>query len=201
MNQSSLAPGAEILDRVTEGPIRRVRSTLLCSSVAELRTRGHFEQYRRGLSEATADILVPGVAATWLPVALAVEHYAACERLGMSADEAYEFGATSAERLQHGVLKTAIAVARTAGVSPFTIFARYGRFWARHFDGGDLVVARIGAKDVLIDLQGIPLARFAFFRHAFRGGCAAGLHLFSRTVHVREQRSGTSSFCLRLGWA
>lgn len=192
--------GVDVLARVGEGPLRQVRSTLLCSSVAELRRRGFFEPYIRNLSAATADILVPGVASTWLPLEVAMEHYEACERLTIGADDAYAFGAASAERVQHAFLRTFVAVARGAGAGPLTVLPKYPRMWGRHFAGGNVVVTRAGAKDVLLDIRDVPLARYAFFRNAFRGANDAALRMFASTVYVREQRSSPTSFCLRLSW-
>lgn len=195
------APGGDVLVRFEDGPLRHVRSTLLCSSIAELRTRGFFTQYIGLLRKEVADILVPGVVATWLPFEVAMDHYAACDRLPIGADDAYAFGATSAARVQHTFLKTFVAVARGAGAGPLTVLAKYPRLWGRHFSGGNLLVTRTGPKDVLIDIRDVPLARYAFFRHAFRGGNDAALRMLTSTVYVREQRASPTSFCVRLSWA
>lgn len=194
------ASNADVLVRLEDGPLRHVRSTLLCSSIAELRTRGLFDRYVTLLSKATADTLVPGVAATWLPVAIAMEHYDACEQLSVSADEAYAFGAASATRVQHAFLKTFVAVARGAGAGPLTVLPKYPRLWGRHFSGGNIVVTRAGPKDVLLDIRDVSLARYAFFRHAYRGANDAALRMLATTVYVREQRSSATSLCLRLSW-
>lgn len=186
--------------RLEDGALRHVRSTLLCSSISELRTRGFLDRYVTLLRKATADALIPGVAATWLPVDLAMEHYEACERLSISADEAYDFGAASATRVQHAFLKTFVAVARGAGAGPLTVLPKYPRLWGRHFSGGNIVVTRAGPKDVLLDIRDVPLARYAFFRAAFRGANDAALRMLAATVYVREQRSSPTSLCLRLSW-
>ena len=189
-----------VLSQVRAGPFRHVRSTLLCSSVAEIRKRGFFDAYARVLPRNVFDVLVPGVAATWLPVSIAEAHYAACDRLGLTSEEASSFGATSADRVQHSFLKTLLLVARGAGATPLLAFERYPKLWSRHFEGGVVAVTRVGPKDVVLDIQEFPLARSPFFRHAFRGGNEAALRLFARSVAVRETRSSAMAITLRFAW-
>lgn len=194
------AVGDGVLSQVRAGPLRHVRSTLLCSSVTEIRKHGLFDAYVNGLPRAAVDVLVHGVAATWLPVEIAEAHYAACDRLGINADEAIRFGATSADRVQHSFLKTLLLVARGAGATPLLAFARCPRLWGRHFEGGNVTVTRAGQKDVTVDIRDFSLARSSFFRHAFRGGNEAALRLFASTVVVRELGSSPTSLLLRMSW-
>ena len=189
-----------VVVRLQGGPVRRVRSTLLCSGVAELRTRGLFDAYFRGLSKEAADVLVPGVAATWLPVAVGESHYAACDSLGLNPEECFAIGGASGTRLQHALLQTFLRLAQGAGASPLTLFPAYPRIWGRHFDGGNLVVHRVGPKDLTMEIRDFVYARFAYFRHGFRGMNTEGLKLFARTVCVREMSFGNTSLTLRVSW-
>lgn len=197
----TLVEAERIIVRVQGGPLRHVRSTLLCSGIAELRTRGLLDTYLRHLPKQAADILIPAVAGTWLPLEIGHAHYIACDALGLNPEECAAIGGASGTRLQQSLLQTFVRLAQGAGASPLTLFPAYPRVYNRHFDGGSLALSRLGPKDVSLELRDFPFARYAYFRHGFRGMNAEGLKLFARTVYVRETSSSPTSIVLRISWA
>lgn len=192
--------GDKVIVRMPSQAARYVRSTLLCSGVAELRTRGHLDRYLAHLPKEAADVLIPGVAATWLPIEIADAHYAACDRIGLNPEECFAIGQSSGTRLQHSVLQTFARLAQGAGANPLTLFQSYGRLWNRNFEGGGVTITRAGPKDVILEARDFPLPRYAYFRHGYRGMNEIGLRLFARTVYVREIGHTPTSLSLKISW-
>ena len=190
----------KVIVRQQGGRVRHVRSTLLISGIAELRARGLLDTYVKWLPREAADVLFPGVAATWLPVEIGEAHYGACDRLGLNPEECFAIGGSSGTRLQQSLLQTFVRLAQGAGVSPLSLFPAYPRIWGRHFDGGNLVIDRVGPKDVTMEIRDFPYATHPYFRHGFRGMNTEGLKLFARTVYVRETFCGPTALTLRISW-
>jgi hypothetical protein len=118
------------------------------------------------------------IAGLWLPVSTVTTHFASADKLGFSPEEAFAIGVESGVRIQHSVLQTLRRLAAGAGATPWTVLHQYGRLWARVFEGGGVC---------------------EYFRNAFRGSNYAGLSLFARTLHVREDNAFRTSagFALR----
>jgi len=186
----------------TSATLRRVRSTLICSGLTELRQRGLFDTYVERLPPETREIIVTSVAGLWLPVDVALDHFRAVESLGLSADVAFEIGAGSGKRIQQSVLSTLVRLAAGAGANPRTVFQNYGRLWSRIFDGGTFQIDHHGPKDAVIEYSNLPPCQFSYFRNAFRGANDAGLRLFTRVVYVRELggRATDDGMALRVSW-
>jgi hypothetical protein len=51
------------------------------------------------------------------------------------------------------------------------------RIWERIYTGGRIHIERTGPKDARVELHGLPLAQFRYFRFAYRGWyrCIGGL--------------------------
>jgi hypothetical protein len=58
-------------------PLSAVRSTLLQSSLATLRQRGHYARYLSLLDARDRETIVAELAPSWLPCDIAVKHYSA----------------------------------------------------------------------------------------------------------------------------
>jgi hypothetical protein len=184
-------------------PLERVRSTLLCSGLTELRARGLFDAYRETIDRHAGDIIVNTTVGVWLPMDVAMEHFRACDAVVPTASDAFAIGAGSGQRVQASVLAAIIRLATGAGASPWTVFQNYDRLWRRVFDGGAVTIHRRGPKDALIELRGMPISQFAYFRNAFRGANDAALRLFAKTLYVRElvERNRPTGFTMRAAWA
>jgi hypothetical protein len=176
----------------------RVRSTLLCSGIAELRGRGLFEAYAARLEPSARDVLVNAIAGVWLSIDVAMQHFAAIDSLGLTPAEAFEIGAASGKRVQQSVLQTLVRLASGAGANPWTVFQIYGRLWPRLMDGGGFTISRLGPKDAVLEYRRMPPCRFAYFRHAFRGVNHAGVGLFATSVYVNEAPRGANPDGMRL---
>jgi hypothetical protein len=162
-----------------------VRSTLLLASRTSIAALGLFDRYAAHLSEATNSRLSELIAGNWLPVELAVEHWAACDALGLSADEQTAIGRTNGERLRGTLLGTLAKMARGTGTTPLTLIEQFPRFWGRIFQGGGMTYAVRGPKDVVVTACADPILRSAHFRNGLAGTASSILSLVCTKLYVR----------------
>jgi hypothetical protein len=184
-------------------PFESIRSTVVISGIAVLRSRGLFDAYAARLVPAARDVIVSSVAGTWLPVDAGMAHFAAIDELDLGPEASYEIGAASGKRFGATVWGTLVRVATAAGgADPWVVLGAYDRLFVRSFQGGGFVVRQLGPKDATVEIQGVPFSRYAYFRNAFRGAHAGPLGLFSTTVYVREVPGTirTNGFTVRISW-
>lgn len=180
-------------------PIQTVRSTLLVSSRASLVAIGRFEEYEKNLTAPTRAALSEIIAGTWLPAAFAVEHYQACDALGLTRPEQLALGRMNGERLSGTLLGTLAKLAKSAGTTPRTLIEQFPRFWGRIFDGGSLEAYGRGPKDHEVVVRAWPLIGSAHFRHGLAGISEALVSLVAARLFVRvnfrqEDRAATYHF-------
>jgi hypothetical protein len=181
-----------------------LRTTWIQSSLQGLRTRGHFEAYKALLPTAHHEAILFCVAGAWLPLAVAREHYLACDGLGMSPEEQVAMGKVVSQRAQSTVLATAVRLAKTGGVTPWTILPQFAKLWSRGFDGGGVEVTKLGPKDARVSFVDCSLFGIPYFRIAFRGILIDITSLFCARAFVHDitrptQRDTQSHY--RFQWA
>ncbi len=182
----------------------QVRSTLLQSSIATLRARGHFERYLEGLDAASRDELLGAIAPTWLPIALGEAHYRACDALHLSQSELMEIGESVGDRMQGPYMETLTRTARNLGLTPWVLLKRFDALWGRLFQGGSFELVRVGPKDLTIDIRGARVTSSAYFRSAFCGVVRAGFkYVGVRAAYVRVEswEAKTDRFVMSAAWA
>jgi hypothetical protein len=185
-------------------PATAVRSTLLQSSLGFLRARGHLERYLVVLDPAKKEAILDSIAPAWLPIGLAVAHYAACDRLDLSLEERVVLGEAVGDRIQGPVMKTITRGARSVGVTPFTLLTRFDSLWGRLFQGGSMQVTKTGPKDIEVEVIGAQVSRFTYFRTAFTGLARVGLRVTGvrvAYVHDGPWDSRRDRFVIRASWA
>jgi hypothetical protein len=155
-------------------PASHVRSTLLQSSLNFLRDHGHYDAYLKLVSPAYRETIVTALAPTWLPIEVGVAHYRACDALLLSTADRIASGESVGDRIQGTFMRTLVQTARTAGVTPWTLFKRFDRMWERLFQGGSVEVVQVGPKDLTIEVCGAQVSQFAYFRTGFTGVVRAG---------------------------
>ncbi len=182
--------------------VSRIRSTLLSASLQGLRQMGWETRYFAQLPAALHQELRSLVAGVWVPLSLAVSHYEACDRMGLSRDETKEMGRGISLRTQKTFAATLGGIAAGAGATPWNIFQHTHRLWDRIFDGGDSVAYRAGPKDIDFVAMGCPLVRVPYFRTAMGSYYAAVAGLVSKSVHWHELREdhGDKAIALRISW-
>lgn len=184
-------------------PVTVVRSTVLLSSVAALREAGHYDLYLAALPREFHEPLLESVVGMWLPLAVATAHYRACDSLVLSADSQAKLGRAVFDRTKGTLLGTAVRLAQNAGVTPWTVFPYFQRFWLRGYDGGGIRVTRVGPKEALIEVVSVGLLDVPYYRSALRGLLTGVIALFCRQAYVHERpggrRSGEATY--RAQWA
>jgi hypothetical protein len=175
-------------------PTTTIRSTVLQSSIASLRQRGHFERWLTLVDPAHRETIVESLAPSWMPIEVAIAHYAACEALDLPNSEQVAMGEAVGDRIQGSFLTTLMKSARAAGYNPLVLLSQFDRLYARLFQGGSVQLTQTGPKDAEIEVRGMQTTRFPYFRIAFTGVVRAGI-VFSgvRVGYVKQGNSSTAS--------
>jgi hypothetical protein len=172
--------------------VTHVRSTLIQSSLAGLRDRGLFDAYLEKLDPKVRDAILLNLAPSWMPIALGVEHYRACDALQLSESALQEIGEAAAQRVMGTFLGTLVRSSRVAGTSPWIVCKSYATLWQRLWQGGSIRVLEEGPKDAVLVGMGSPCGQYRYFQVAYCGVVKGALGMFSRSVHVtaRPNRAG-----------
>jgi hypothetical protein len=196
-----LVPFAHARERI--GRATQVKSTLLSASLDAIRKRGRFDEYEAQLTPEHREAIVFGVSGVWLPMEIALAHYAAVDSLGFTEAEILENGYSVGTRLNHTFVGTVVKLAGQAGVTPWLPLAQVGKLFERVFRGGAGVqVERLAPKDARIEVVGLPIASSPYFRGALRGQVQVGCELFCRRCYARavEPRHEADAVTLRVSW-
>ena len=182
---------------------RSVRSTWIGASVNTLRRAGLFDAYLQQLPPESHETILTSIAGTWLPISVGLQHYAACDRLGLSTSRVLEIGQLVSMAAQGTMLDFVLRLAKGAGVTPWTIFAQYPRTWSRIFEGGDLAIVKVGPKEARIEFVGCLCARSHYFRVGIRGVVTNMNARFCTKGYVSEitRLCNDTTIVLRYAWA
>ncbi len=179
------------------------RSSWLASSLRALRTRGYFDAYQRRLPPAFHTPVLESLAGAWLPIDVAVAHYAAIDSLGISPSVMFDMGREVQDHAQAILAPLALRAAKDAGVTPWVVFGQAKKLWERTWRGGDFAVDKLGPKDAELEIVGWTVASSSYIRHAMRGVCDRMLGTFCQKVYVREvaAKSRKTTLAYRVAWA
>lgn len=180
-----------------------VRSTLIQSSLATLKTLGYFERYLQLVSPVHRETIIGTIAASWLPIEVGMAHYQACEELQLSDDQLLAIGELVGDRMQGAFMETLTRAARSIGVTPWLLLKRFDVLWGRLLQGGSLQLTKVGPKDLLIEISGASLPRFSYFRYGFCGVVRAGFkYVGVRMAYVRVAQwdEARDLFVMRAAW-
>lgn len=170
--------------------VDQVRSTLIQSSLNALRTHGHFARYEALLNIGYRERVLGSLGPEWLPLAAAEAHYDACDRLALTQEEILRIGEDVGDRIQGTFLGTLVRKARLVGLTPWLLLGQFERLWERLMTGGGVALYKTAPKDARVEIYGLPLARFAYFRAAFCGVISTGIRLGAgRAVNVKVSSS------------
>jgi hypothetical protein len=143
------------------------------------------------------------VAGVWLPTEVATAHYRACDDLLLPESDVLAIGAEVGRHAQGTVLGTAVRLARDAGVTPWTIMARFPQVWHRVWIGGGVAVYRVGPKDARVEIGGWPCASIPYLKTAMRGVTGGLIELFCRRAFVTPiaKLCSPTTLAYRYSWA
>jgi hypothetical protein len=179
-----------------------VRSSLLCSSVQAIRAHGHFDAYLRALPVARHAAIVGMTAGQWLPIDLAVDHYAACDALNLLPEAISAIGGDVAQRVHRTVLGVAIKLSREVGATPWVALKHARRLRDLTWKGGDVAVWKVGPKEARFEWSGMPCAQSAYYQWALCGFLRSHLELFCRKAYASRltHRCDRTGLAIRLAW-
>ena len=180
-----------------------VRSTLIQSSLATLKTLGHIDRYLQHVDPALREEILNTIAPTWLPVAIGEAHYRACDALQLGTEQLLTMGESVGDRVQGAFMETLTRAARSLGVTPWSLLKRFDVLWGRLLQGGSIELTKVGPKDLMIDIRSARLPQFEYFRTAFCGVVRAGFKYVGVSVaYVRIARweAAHDRFVMRAAW-
>ncbi len=162
-----------------------VRGSVLCGSLRSLRLRELEAAYFAALDPACHEAIRGVVAAEWVPVAKALAHYRACDRLALRADVIDAIGAETGAFLNATYVQVLMRIAHEGGTTPVSILSRIERVRARLWHGSAFRIVRVGPKDLRVEWHGQPCAAVPYYREAFGAFLAAVVRPFARSLYVR----------------
>jgi hypothetical protein len=164
-------PSAETREIVTPhdpnaGPVTAIRNVVIQSSLAELKAHGHYERYTPLIAPDALEQLTANVGPGWVALQLALLHYEACDKLGLSPEQFSELGAGVGDRVQDTVLVSSAKKERPDNTDPWQFEGQLHRMWPRVFQGGSVQVVKLNAKCKLLEERGFVLTRYHYYRQA-----------------------------------
>ena len=183
-----------------------VRSTWLASSLRTVREVSGLpiETYLAHLSPDDRVAMLGLVPGQWLPIALAMAHYRACDRLQLSNEAKVEIGFGAARHAHQSLIGVVLRAAKASGVTPWTIVPQLGRVWKGAFVGSAVGATRLGPKELRMEFVGWPCASVDYCRVATRGVLRGFFELFCQRAYVTEEparRQAETMLSFRISWA
>lgn len=184
-------------------PLSAIKHVVLQSSLTNLEAAGHLERYTRHAPTGLIDEIRGGLASAWTPIALAHAHYKACDALTLSTEELAQLGQRVGDKLQSTALVTTAKKARDEDYDIWTAAGALHRMWGRMYQGGSVQVAKLGAKEKLIELRGFTLMCYRHYRHATlavltAANAALGNQL--QSIQIEGYREGRDELQIRMTW-
>ena len=139
------APVSQIL------PATHVRGSVILSSLRGLRSLDLFARYNAALAPSRRDTVLGLTAPTWYPADLAVDHYAACDKLGLDEATIGRLGAASGAFLNASVVTVLLRLTREVGGTPWAALVHIERLRERLWQGGAFTVIKLGPKEARVE--------------------------------------------------
>jgi hypothetical protein len=186
-----------------ERPASEARSTLITTSIQALRARGLFADYEKALPPSLKQSILTVVAGVWLPIDVAMAHYAACDELNLSQKDQFAMGGEVGDRVQGTMLGLVVRTAKSSGLTPWMGLSQCTKLYERLFDGGSVKLVKLGPKDARMEVVNNPLFAIGYFRNGFRGTVCTGAEFFCEKAYAHELPKLTSetTLGLRISWA
>lgn len=184
----SLFEPVVVLEHVSEsGPTAtHARGTLISGSQQNLRELGVYEQYLELLPRSAREKLTCVLAASWIPIELALTHYQTCEALQLETEQVRRVGELTAARMVKTFAGAAMRVVRSAGADSYWLLLKNNdRFYDRLYQGGGVTLLQTGPKDLVLENHGQPLAACRFWRTAYLAYMEAFGRAFAKVSFVK----------------
>jgi hypothetical protein len=184
----------------SHGPnVVQVRGSLIASSLETIRQLDLFDRYIVHLPAEYHDRILYVIAASWVPLDVAMAHYGACDAMQLEESDLHEIGGFVSKRIMGTFLGTLMRTA-TSMISPGTALRHYPRLWDRLLMGGSCSVSMMGPKDARIESRGVAMFRYRYFRIAYTGLIRGAATVFRSTVNARIRNATDNSLTIDVSW-
>jgi len=182
-------------------PVTHVRSSPVVTAQSLLRAGGKFEAYAENIAAEDRAAVVGVIPGTWIPVETALAHHRAIDALRLAPSEQIALATASGEKMQSALTGTIFRMSREIGVTPWLLMPHSQRIWDRICRGGDISVEKIGPKEAIVRMYGLPLFSTSYFRVAIRYVLQSGLSLWCSRGYVTEVGWTPTTATFREAWA
>ncbi|MEY4515125.1 MAG: hypothetical protein RLZZ450_7247 [Pseudomonadota bacterium] len=195
-----------ILDYMSAlGPnVTHMRGTLLVNSLDNLRALGLYDRYLGTLPASHQDVIPYTIAASWIPIDIALLHYETCDAMGLSEEQLAKMGTMMATRVAETFLATVLRTTRNAGVEAFwSVLKQNHRLLERMYQGGGMSVLKTGPKDLVLENTGLPVVASRYWRRVYVYYMQAIGNMFTKVTYVKLVRPRVShphSIAIACSW-
>jgi hypothetical protein len=182
-----------------------VRGSLLLASLRLLKESGHYPTYEAQLPSEHREAIVFALAASWLPIEAYTAHFETVDGLNLSDVQLSRLGEAVGARILDNLFGSLVRMARQAGADagPWIAIGQADRIWTRIFQGGGVAVTQTGPKDMILEVQGLPMAGSRFFRVSYSAFIRGGMLLATKTCFVKPvapRKPRPDSFAVSVSW-
>jgi hypothetical protein len=150
-------------------PLTAVRRMLIHSSIRELQQMGYYERYRDLILPQSlariSELIGPGS----MPVELALEHYQACDQLGLSDEQTYTAGLRAGENIGDALMVASKQLGSSTERSAWDMIGAFYRMSRRIYEGGSSQYVKLGPNMLQIENRLNPLFSVRYYRVAYGG--------------------------------
>ncbi len=184
----------------SRGPnVVQVRGSLIASSLETLRQLGLFDRYIAHLPAEYHEQILYVIAASWVPIDVAMAHYRACDEMQLAESELHEIGQYVSKRIMGTFLGTLMRTA-TSVIAPGSALRYYPRLWDRLLMGGGCTVSTLGSNEARIESRGVAMFRYRYFRVAYTGLIRGAATVFRSSVQTRIRSSTDNALTIDISW-
>jgi len=181
-----------------------MRGTLLVNSLDNLRALGLYDRYLALLPASHRDVIPYAIAASWIPIDVALVHYETCDALGLDSAQLRQMGEMMAKRVAETFLATVLRASRNAGVEGiWTALKQNHRLLERMYQGGAMSVLKTGPKDMILENRGLPIVTSRYWRAAYLHYLSGVCSMFTKVGYVKLARPRVPhphSIAIALSW-
>jgi hypothetical protein len=169
---------------LSRGSLVAVRRMLVHSSIAELGVLGVYDRYCENIQRGSLDRIKELIGPGWMPVELALEHYAACDKLQLRDDAIFQMGVRAGDKTGSALLVAgAQPRVEMKDRTPWPLLQAFARMGRRIYDGASAQYTKTGLNSLQIEYYGNPLFSFHYYRVAHRGFMHQAFRALSVEVH------------------
>jgi hypothetical protein len=149
---------------------------LVHSSIRELQQLGFYDRYcalmRPESLAQISELIGPGS----MPVDLAVEHYRACDDIGLSEEQVYTAGLRAGDNIGDALMVASKQLSSGAERSTWEMIGAFYRMSRRIYEGASVQYVKLGSNVLQIENRFNPLFSVRYYRVAYGGFIRQAFH-------------------------